>query len=245
MGWKVRKEGDNGEAPEDCSSSSELFTIRFHHSGMKEVFGFHCSKGGINDCSDLMVLENDSDVLNMVNFLDVNRMLGSPREFTKQIDGANVLVEVGRREFGQQTAAESIETKKPLLISAGQGSAPALWTPAAEIRDTSLCLPLIEVGRSLRLRSRELDGVRKESPSKCDFYVGLRNLLRGRSDSEVGNSTDVREMKSYPSKIKLGLDDRHHILRHSGESQGWYLKDIQTDIGPDFEVRYDGVGPRF
>ncbi|KAK6123665.1 hypothetical protein DH2020_042593 [Rehmannia glutinosa] len=63
----------------------ELITMG-NELGLQEVKGFHCSKGGINDCNDLMTLETDLDVLNLVKFIDENRMVGIFVEHEKYIN---------------------------------------------------------------------------------------------------------------------------------------------------------------
>lgn len=44
--------------------------------GLKGVKTFHCSKGGVNDCNFLFALQNDNDVMNLVNLIDKDRMVG-------------------------------------------------------------------------------------------------------------------------------------------------------------------------
>ncbi|KAK6122675.1 hypothetical protein DH2020_043582 [Rehmannia glutinosa] len=44
--------------------------------GVKEYKRFHYNKVGIDDCSDLVVIENDIDALNLVNCIDENRIVG-------------------------------------------------------------------------------------------------------------------------------------------------------------------------
>ncbi|GER46889.1 disease resistance protein [Striga asiatica] len=44
--------------------------------GLKECKKFHVSTNGIDNCSSLFEIQNDSDALNLVNFLDENRVVG-------------------------------------------------------------------------------------------------------------------------------------------------------------------------
>ncbi|KAK6138781.1 hypothetical protein DH2020_027478 [Rehmannia glutinosa] len=44
--------------------------------GLKNFVAFHCSRGGVNECDDSYLIETDLDVLNMVTFVDENRMVG-------------------------------------------------------------------------------------------------------------------------------------------------------------------------
>ncbi|KAK6115387.1 hypothetical protein DH2020_007656 [Rehmannia glutinosa] len=69
----------------DELSMLELITMG-NELGLQEVKCFHCSKSGINDCNDLMTLETDLDVLNLVKFIDDNRMVGIFVEHEKYIE---------------------------------------------------------------------------------------------------------------------------------------------------------------
>ncbi|KAL3849414.1 hypothetical protein ACJIZ3_011296 [Penstemon smallii] len=42
---------------------------------LKNVIGFYYSKRGINDCNDLVLMQHDSDAMNLVNFVDQTRVI--------------------------------------------------------------------------------------------------------------------------------------------------------------------------
>lgn len=64
----------------DFCNSDELSMLELqsmtNELGLKGVKHFHYSKDGINDCSSLGLMQNDNDALNLVNFIDVYRMVG-------------------------------------------------------------------------------------------------------------------------------------------------------------------------
>ncbi|KAK6145893.1 hypothetical protein DH2020_019762 [Rehmannia glutinosa] len=44
--------------------------------GLKEYNRIYCSKIGVDDCSELVLMQNDIDALNLVNYIDHNKMVG-------------------------------------------------------------------------------------------------------------------------------------------------------------------------
>ncbi|KAK6143415.1 hypothetical protein DH2020_023763 [Rehmannia glutinosa] len=44
--------------------------------GLKGFKCFHVSKGGVNNCMDILAIQNDNDAMKLVDFIDQNRMVG-------------------------------------------------------------------------------------------------------------------------------------------------------------------------
>ncbi|GER49899.1 5-methylthioadenosine/S-adenosylhomocysteinedeaminase [Striga asiatica] len=90
MSWKLRPKSTQSIGANHNCNNAEGFTIAINHSdfismveimsmvkdiGLDNVGKIFYSKRGMGDCSDLSLLENDLDVMNLVQWLDSDRVV--------------------------------------------------------------------------------------------------------------------------------------------------------------------------